>query len=395
MDESVVVCFSTNNNHLKQIQVELEEFFGNSAVVKNFQNEHLLLESLKKQKKNAVEMAVIDLSLSDESSLAFVNSLHEASPASIKILIGKSKHLLKIQLCANDNSLLHYLKAPWTKTDMLLALNAAKTNLHFRQQINSELDRDNQLIRKIIEEEVSDRLRDLIEANHAKDRYLSIIAHDLKSPFLGLTGLTEILLNDWEDLSDENKLELISDLKKTSEDTYKLLEELLAWAKNQRDKLDVSIREIMVKNIVDSSIKIAGVNAQTKGIEVRNEISNNLKINADERMMATIFRNLISNAVKATRPGGKIKITARQEKNYCTFCVADNGEGIDKQDILELFNPKRSHSNGVQPKNNGNGHRYKGLGLILCKDFVERNGGKIWIETQKGMGSKFYFTLPS
>ncbi|MCA1759926.1 MAG: HAMP domain-containing histidine kinase, partial [Bacteroidales bacterium] len=139
---------------------------------------------------------------------------------------------------------------------------------------------------------------------------------------------------------------------------------------------------------VDNTLKVAESNALVKGIKIQNKIDNNIKVHTDENMIATVFRNLISNAVKSTQSGGNINITAKEEKNFCIFCVADNGSGIDKPEILDLFNK------GSQKKINENTCAFKGFGLIICKEFVEKNGGEIWLETQKGEGSKFYFTVP-
>ncbi len=396
MDKSIVVCFSPEKENLKRLLLEIDDFYGKSIDLYSFQDEPSFIKSLIEHAEKRIELIIVDIIKFNNNIIHLINSINDAAPESVKLLIGNSQHSLKIQLGVSDNHTLQFLKRPWSKTDFLLAINSA-TSLNSKNIQKSFGMEENQLIYKIVEKEISNRLKELIEANYAKDKYISIIAHDLKSPFLGLIGLSDILIKDWLDLSEQNKLELIYDLRKTSEDTYKLLEELLNWAKEQRERLEISIQEIMVRNVVDSSIKVSKNTAVPKGIEVHNEINNNLKVNADEKMIATVFRNLISNAVKFTQPGGKIKITAKEEKNYCTFCVADNGEGIDKQDILELFNP----SNIKLIKNKKNGQRngskmdsFKGLGLILCKDFVEKNGGRIWLETKKGVGSKFYFTVP-
>ena len=162
------------------------------------------------------------------------------------------------------------------------------------------------------------------------------------------------------------------------------------WAKSQKEKLEISINEIKVRNLVNSSIEINEDCALPKGIKVLNRISESLKINADEHMIATVFRNLISNAVKFTRPGGSVLITAKENKKCFTFCVSDDGNGVDKPHIIDMF--KNGDERNYMKNNNSAIHR--GLGLLLCKDFVERSGGKIWLETQKGVGSKFFFTLP-
>lgn len=228
----------------------------------------------------------------------------------------------------------------------------------------------------------------LIEANAAKDKFLSIIAHDLKSPFHALMGISEILTDNWEELSNQEKLQLINDIRNTSGNTFKLLDDLLKWAKSQKDKLEVCKEEIEIGEIVDSTLKIAENSAKLKQIDLVNSIDEKVQVFADGNMIATVFRNLITNAVKYTQPGGYINVSAFKESGNCTFCVADNGHGIDKPHILELFRY------GKRQKLNDNAVDFKGLGLIICKDFVEKNGGQIWLETEKNNGSKFCFTLP-
>lgn len=393
MDKSVVICYSHNKKNLDRLFYELDDFFGTSVNQSGFTNKVSFFNSINNAKEK-IQSVIIEIEDAEIETIRFINRINDIIQNAVKLIVGNNENLLKIQLGCDDSSTFHYLKSPWDKTDLLLALNSATG---FYSLFNTYSDNSNRDIslNEEIEREVSVRLKELIEANYAKDKYISIIAHDLKTPFLGLLGLSDILLKEWNELTDDSKLELLGDIRGASEETYKLLEDLLGWAKTQREKLEITINEIKIHNIVDSSIKISENNANIKGIKFQNNINDQLKVNADERMIATVFRNLISNAVKFTSPGGNIKITAKEEKNYCTFCVADDGTGIDKKDILEMFN--HNGLNGLKGNRRNKywfSNKHKGLGLILCKDFVERNGGKIWLETREGEGSKFYFTVP-
>jgi signal transduction histidine kinase len=255
--------------------------------------------------------------------------------------------------------------------------------ISLRKQTNFEI------IDRKIEEKVNESLQKLIDANMAKDQFLSIISHDLKSPIHTILGVTEILLTDWENLTEFEKIEFITDINKTAGETHSLLVNLLEWSKIQKEKLKVTITEVNVKELVDITLNTTNNHANLKGIEVKNEICETIKVNTDKNMMATVFRNLISNAVQYTQPGGKINISALETNDECTFCVADNGSGIEKTQILDYF------VKGNTKKINGNAHVFKGFGLLICKDFVEKTGGKIWLETKKGEGSKFFFTVPA
>lgn len=156
-----------------------------------------------------------------------------------------------------------------------------------------------------------------------------------------------------------------------------------------KEKLEVCVQEVNVRNLIDSTLKVTEKTASARGLIVENAVACEIVVNTDKNMIATVFRNLISNAVQYVPPGGKIEISAVKGDDYYTFCIEDNGAGIDQPHILELF--KQSNRKRL----NGNASAFKGLGLIICKDFVEKNGGQIWLETKKGNGCKFYFTIPN
>lgn len=388
MNKPVVICFSQTKDILEILLYELQNYFSSNVNYSGFQNKNSLIDSLKINHSNQeIKLFVIDIQNSGLDNVRFISDINDLCPLSIKMVIAENHQLSQIRkFIANNRSLL-FLSKPWTVNELNISLKiASQTYSNLKPVIKKT--RHNLSSNEKFEKKVNERLQKLIDANLAKDSFLSIIAHDLKSPFNALLGISEILLNNWETLTEADKLELIRDIHNTSDDTYKLLESLLDWAKSQKEKLYVTVNEVRIHNIVDNTIKVAENNASVKGIEVQNKIDYKLKVNADENMIATVFRNLIANAVNSTQPGGRIDISAKEDKDFCIFCVADNGYGIDKPHILDIFNK------GSKKKINGNAKAFKGLGLILCKDFVEKNGGEIWLETKKGEGSKFYFTVP-
>ena len=204
---------------------------------------------------------------------------------------------------------------------------------------------------------------------------------------MALLSISEMLLKNRTTLSEAEKTDLLTDLYNSSENTYKLLENLLDWSRTQMEKPEIKRLEIRVGKIIDSNIKIAQNSAVSKKIKIKNQVEPNIRINADENMISAVFRNLITNAVKYTPDGGQVTLTASVRKNTCTFCISDTGTGVNNPHIVELFRAKNKWN---KQQENGS----SGLGLILCKDFVEQNGGKIWLETETGKGSNFYFTVP-
>lgn len=325
MSKPTVVCFSHNNDNLSHLTCELNKYYGVSVKLLTFTKEELLLESLKANNLTCqkIKLFVIDLNDSKAKTISFIDHINLLCPSSIKLIIAENNHLDKIQSLVTDKSNLQFLNHPWSTTVINYALKLA---FHCHSNTNPvQIISDEELsFIEQVEEKVNERLQKLIDANMAKDSFMSIIAHDLKSPFNALLGITEILINDWETLSDRDKLDFIEDLHKTSDDTYKLLLNLLEWAKLQKEKLEVTINEVMIHNLVDTTIKVTETNASFKGIKIQNKIDDNLKVHTDENMIATVFRNLISNAVKSTQPGGSINISAKEEKDFCTFCVLTN-----------------------------------------------------------------------
>jgi signal transduction histidine kinase len=388
MNKPVVVCLSQLKNDLDILLQELRNYFDTSVNYLGYQNKDSLIDFLKvNNSSQEIKLFVFDLDNSDFETVRFINNTSLLYPTAIKLVVTENIHLLQIQNNIVNKCWFQFLCKPWTVKELNIILNffyQADPNL--KPVIYETMQ--NLSLNEIIEERVNERLQKLIDANMAKDNFLSIIAHDLKNPFNALLGISEILMKNWKTLTDADKLDLIGDIYKTSDDTYNLLESLLGWAKSQKEKLEVNINEVMIHNLVDNTIRVAENNALVKGIELQNKIDDKLKVNTDENMIATVFRNLIANAVNYTQPGGRINISAKEDKDFCTFCIADNGTGIDKPHILDFF------KKDSKKKTKENTKAFKGLGLILCKDFVEKNGGEIWLETQKGEGSKFYFTLP-
>ncbi len=390
MNKPIVVCFSHSSEHLNNLIAELYNYFGSAIDQSSFHRKESLIHSIQTNilPGQETKLFVIDLKDSSTETIRFIESINKFCPTAVKLIIAENQHISQIRKLIASYRTLRYLSSPWTVNELYIALKSV-SQYYSKLKPAVKNTRSDLSLNEKVEEKVIERLQKLIDSNRAKDSFLSIIAHDLKNPFNAIVGISEILLNEWDTLSEDIKLELIDDIHKTSDETHKLLVNLLEWSKLQKEKLELNIHEVKIHNLVDTTLKVNESNASVKGIKIQNKIDDNIKVKTDENMIATVFRNLISNAVQYTQPGGNINITAKEDKDFCTFCVADNGSGIDKPHILEIFNK------GSRKKLNGNASAFKGLGLILCKDFVEKNGGEIWLETQKGQGSKFYFTVPN
>jgi signal transduction histidine kinase/CHASE1-domain containing sensor protein len=243
-------------------------------------------------------------------------------------------------------------------------------------------------------EEILKYSQRLEESEKAKDKFFSIIAHDLRSPFLGILGYLELLKDDYDYISSEEKKKMISTLFTASNNIYNLLDNLLEWSRTQTDRMPFKPVVFSITETLDKNLGVLQSVANRKSISLINKISQDILVFADLNMVRTILLNLISNAVKFTEPGGSIIIRALLQGNnddgssMVTICVEDSGVGIPEALIKKLF---RLDEKVVTPGTKA--EKGTGLGLILCKEFVERNGGKIWVESTPGIGSIFCFSL--
>lgn len=240
------------------------------------------------------------------------------------------------------------------------------------------------------QDELNNQYIEMRELNATKDKFFSIIAHDLKNPLSAFTGVANFLIERFAELSQEEIKEFLDDVHCSAKQLYELLENLLVWSRSQRGLIQFNPTKLNIKSIIKNNIDLVKMNADAKEIEIIPEINCNKSIYSDPNMLNTILRNLITNAIKFTKNKGKITIQVVEENiYYLRVSVIDNGIGISEKDLDKLFRVDMSHST------EGTSHeRGTGLGLILCKEFVEKHGGQIWVESQLGVGSKFIFTIP-
>ena len=243
--------------------------------------------------------------------------------------------------------------------------------------------------RKINEMQLQKYSDELEELNATKDKFFSIIAHDLKSPFNGIVGFSEILKNEVGHLDIETIKEYARLIYTTSKNTYQLLENLLDWARIQQSRMTFQPSMVALHKIVNDEIELMVQKATSKMISVINRIPENLIISADEYMMKTVLRNLISNAIKFTSSNGTVEIKSEIRQDELEISVKDSGVGIRKEIIEKIFKIDCNYTSRGTDNETGTG-----LGLILCKEFVEKHGGRIWVESEEGKGSEFKLTIP-
>lgn len=233
-------------------------------------------------------------------------------------------------------------------------------------------------------------VKSLKETNATKNKFLSIIAHDIKNPLNSIIRFSELMME--EDCSTIDLVEHAKIFNKSSKNLLDLLNNLLTWTKSQTEGIVLNPEFFDVSFLINNQLSTINPIVKTKDINIEFlEGKEKHIVFADLDMINIVVRNLIGNAVKFTKSKGKIKISLKSEKNFITICIQDNGMGIPDYIITKLFKIGESHIG----RTGTNGEVSSGLGLILSKEFVEKNGGKIWVESPgDNQGSSFYFTLP-
>ena len=243
---------------------------------------------------------------------------------------------------------------------------------------------------KRAEDELKKSAQNLQELNETKDRFISIISHDLRTPFSSILGFTDILLND-KDIEEERRIQYIQFIQESSKSMLSLVNSLLDWTRLQTGSIKFEPDRINAKYLIDKSMQILSGVAIQKKIKLISELEKDFFIHADEGLISQVFNNLLSNAIKFTKPEGTIRISAyaNVEKKQVEFSVKDNGVGIRKEDIYKLFKIDTKYTTSGTA-----GEKGSGLGLSLVNDIIRKHGGEIWVESELGKGTTFTFSIP-
>jgi two-component system, sensor histidine kinase and response regulator len=256
--------------------------------------------------------------------------------------------------------------------------------------INIALARHNDLIKtKNLVRQLEEHKQKLHEINATKDKFFSIIAHDLRNPVSSLYSFTDYLSQHSDKITSDNMQQYIKAIHNTSKSLFDLLDELLLWGRLQSDRCPCEPQPVKIQDIVRSIVDLLHATALNKHINIVNLVDNESMAYADKNMIQTVLRNIISNALKFTPENGEITIKNKIENDLLEITVTDTGIGLRDEDISRLF---RIDDQFTTPGTNG--EKGTGLGLILCKEMIERNNGKIWVESKIDVGSSFIFALP-
>ncbi len=389
--KKIILCFDNNPATVNSTCSLLNKEFGKEYTIEACTNTIDAVGYFSELKKSGftIPLIVSNCTENPQISCTILSDIHKIDPETKIILMVNKDRLTVIKASLKKVNLYRFIAMPFDNDDFHLTVFGALNSWNQIQEIklkNNELARLN----SNLESMVMKRTRDLAEANATKDKFFSIIAHDLKSSFNSLIGFSDILMTDFEELEDSDKLRFIAKIKNLSETTYKLLQNLLEWSRMQTGRISYKPEVFDLLTVIKSVIRLQKSHANGKNIKLVSTIPSGLKVFADINMTSTILRNICSNAIKFTEPGGEVILRAEKEHGYVKIEIEDSGIGIDSDELDNLFQiSKRLKTFGTAMEEG------TGLGLILVKEFIDLNKGHINVESKKGEGSKFTVTLPT
>lgn len=342
-------------------------------------------ESLNFLKNFSYHLILLDMELPDCSGIDILKSIRKTHNQTelpvifVSATTDEHKIIEALEFGAND-----FISKPFSEITLKIKIKNL-LQLHYSSlQLAENLK---------VQEELNARLQkfanELGQANKEKDLFLTVLAHDLKNPFNALLGFSDLLLKNLHAYNIEKIERQIKLINTISHQTYNLLTDLLLWSKSQAGRLPFEPQKVVFSEICTQIIANLSFNADSKKIKISCSDPEQAILNADLNMIKTILRNLIANAIKFTNENGEIDVRLETDHFYAIITVHDNGIGINRLNQSKLFNSTQPYTTIGTAEEKGTG-----LGLMLCYDFITKHGGKIWVESELGVGSDFKFTMP-
>jgi len=388
--KQAIICVDDEDIILEALKDQLGPFFENQYLIETSTTAEEALEIYEELIEDNYEVPVVisDYLMPGMRGDEFLINVHEKNPKTLKILLTGHANIEGITNAINRANLYRYIPKPWDRDDLILTVREAVRSFLQEQEIkkqNIELEAINDNLEILVEE----RTKELEKANATKDKFFSIIAHDLKNSFTGLLGHSDILLSDFDRFPDNEKKAIVKTIQQVSEDTYKLLQNLLDWASVQTGNMQFVVDEFDLNGFLSDEFKLQQGIVATKGLTISFNPTETILVKADKKMLSTVIRNVLSNAVKYTPKDGHVNLELSKTGAFAVITVKDNGIGISPENINKLFQVKENYK--THGTNNEEG---TGLGLILCKEFINKNNGDITIKSEVGVGTEVSVTVP-
>lgn len=390
MSNKVILCIDDEPIVLNSLKEQIQQGFRGDYTVEIAEGGEEGLEIVEDLINEGAEIQIViaDFIMPGLKGDVLLSKIHQKLPSVKTLLLTGQASIEGVSNAVNNANLYRFISKPWERDDLILTLREAVKSYEQEKTILKQNDELLEL-NSNLEKKVEERTKQLDELNATKDKFFSIIAHDLKNPFNTLIGFTELLLENLRDYSYDKLHEFVGILHDTSKQSYALLENLLVWSRSQTGKIQIKKEEIKIYNLVEENINLLLNQASKKKVKLINNIHYEGNVVADVNMIRTVIRNLISNAIKYTKEEGTITCSAKLLSDKLELSVHDTGVGIKPDNLPKLFRIDVNYSTKGTSDESGTG-----LGLILCKEFINKNGGDIWAESVFGEGSTFKFTIP-
>jgi len=389
--KQAIICVDDEDIILEALKDQLGPFFESQYLIETSTTAEEALEIYQELKDNGYDIPVVisDYLMPGMRGDEFLIKIHQRNPHTLKILLTGHANIEGITNAINKANLYRYIPKPWDRDDLILTVREAVRSFLQEEEIvskNVELKAINDNLEKLVEE----RTFELEQANATKDKFFSIIAHDMKDNFGGLLGYAEVLSTEFDRFDEKERKNMADVIWDVSGQLYKLLGNLLEWARIQTGNMSFNPTTFPLAAFIQDEFTLLSEFARQKQQTLTFKPTQEIMVNADESMLSTVMRNIVINAVKFTPNNGTIDVSIEKRDNVAFIRVKDNGVGISADNLARLFKVNESVKTYGTNQEPGTG-----LGLILCKEFLIRNGGDISIESTFGEGTVVSFYVPA
>lgn len=404
MKKQAVICVDDERLVLTSLTRELRRMLDADYLIETSEDGEDTLEMFQELLEDGydVPLVISDYIMPGMKGDELLRRIHEISPNTLTVMLTGQADMEGVTNAINAANLYRFISKPWHQTDLSLTVKEALRSYAQARQLEEHyamLENMNVILEQQVKErtaelqaqhvELQEKNAQLHAANASKDKFFSIISHDLRSPLSTLLGFAQLLADQIRTASTDAVTDYAVKIRSSAERLNALLENLLSWSRLQRGVMEHCPEEIALHELIEDNLALFASKAESKQIWLSSSVAEHIEVYADYNMVNTVARNLLSNALKFSRSGDSIRVSAVESDRHIEIAVADTGLGIPADSLSKLFRADSHYTNiGT------GGETGTGLGLLLCQEMVEKNSGSIWVESEVGKGTTFRFTLP-
>ncbi len=404
MKKQAVICVDDERLVLASLTRELHRMLEAAFLIETSEDGEDALDVFQELLADGydVPLVISDYIMPGMKGDELLRRIHELSPNTLTIMLTGQADMEAIANAINYANLYRFLAKPWHQSDLSLTVKEALRSYGQARQLEEHyamLENMNVILEQQVKErtaeleaqhlELQEKNEQLHAANASKDKFFSIISHDLRSPLSTLLGFAQLLSEHIRTAPIDQVSGYADNVRNSAERLNALLENLLSWSRLQRGVMEHCPEDIALHELIEDNLALFASKAESKHIRLSSAIAEDVRVYADYNMVNTVVRNLLSNALKFSRAGDSIRLSATVSDRHVEIVVADTGPGIPADALPKLFRSDAHHTSLGTAGETGTG-----LGLLLCQDMVEKNSGSIWVESEAGNGATFRFTLP-